>query len=121
MNVKTRMFQAARAWPVALLAAAVMITAPACATQAYGVRGSYVSADFERRAVDNGYREGFDEGRNDARKHRSFSPERHGAYRDAQRNSSGSWERDAYQRGFRHGFETGYRNGFERSARDGRR
>ena len=57
MNVKTRMFQTGRAWPVALLAAAVMIAAPACTTHAYAVRGSYVSADFERRAVDNGYRQ----------------------------------------------------------------
>ena len=121
MNVKTRMFRTARAWPVALLAAAVMIAAPACTTHAYAVRGSYVSTDFERRAVDNGYREGFDEGRNDARKHRSFSPERHGAYRDAQRNYGGGWERDAYQRGFRRGFEAGYRDGFERYARGDRR
>jgi hypothetical protein len=121
MNVKTRMFQTARAWPGALLAATVIIAAPACTTHAYAVRGSYVSADFERRAVDNGYREGFDEGRNDARKHRSFSPERHGAYRDAQRTYGGGWERDAYQRGFRRGFEAGYRDGFERYARGDRR
>ena len=46
MNVKTRMFQTGRAWPVALLAAAVMIAGPACTTHAYAVRGSYVSADF---------------------------------------------------------------------------
>jgi hypothetical protein len=120
MNMKTRMFHSARAWPLALLAAAA-VAAPACTTQAYTMRGSYVSADFERRAADNGYREGFDEGRNDARKHRSFSPERHGVYRDAPRNFSGGWERDAYQRGFRRGFEAGYRDGFERYARDDRR
>jgi hypothetical protein len=114
------MFQTGRAWPAALLAAAVMIAAPACTTQAYGVRGSYASADFERRAVDNGYRQGLDEGRDDARRHRSFSPERHGAYRDAERNYGGNWERDAYQRGFRRGFEAGYRDGFNRYARDDR-
>ena len=113
------MFQAGRAWPAALLAAAVMIAAPACTTQAYGVRGSYVSADFERRAVDNGYHQGFDEGVSDARHHRSFSLERHGAYRDA-RGNYGGWERDAYQRGFRRGFESGYRDGFDRYARDDR-
>jgi hypothetical protein len=115
MNVKTRV--TSRAWPAALLAAVVIIAAPACTTQAYTVRGSYASVDFERRAVDNGYRQGLDEGRNDARHHRSFSPERHGAYRDAQRNYSGNWERDAYQRGFRRGFEAGYREGFDRYAR----
>jgi hypothetical protein len=76
---------------------------------------------LQRRAVDNGYRQGLDEGRNDARHHRSFSPERHSAYRDAQRNYGGGWERDAYQRGFRRGFESGYRDGFDRYARDDRR
>jgi hypothetical protein len=52
-----RMFRHVRAWHAALLAAVVMVSAPACATQTYPVRGSYVSADFERRAVDNGYRQ----------------------------------------------------------------
>jgi hypothetical protein len=110
-------FKAGRIWPAVALASAVLISAPACATQAYGVRGSYVSADFERRAVDDGYRKGFDEGRDDARHHRSFSLDRHGAYRDSFRNYRGDWERDAYQRGFRRGFESGYRDGFDRDAR----
>lgn len=117
MNVTTRTFATTRAWSATLLAAAVIIASPACTTQAYGVRGSYVSADFERRAVDNGYRQGLDEGRNDARHHRSFSPERHDAYRDTRRNYNGNWEREAYQRGFRRGFEAGYREGFDRYAR----
>jgi hypothetical protein len=112
-----RMFRHVRACHAALLAAVVMISAPACATQAYSVRGSYASADFERRAVDNGYRQGFDEGRNDARHHRSFSPDRHGAYRDARRGYRGDWERQAYGRGFARGFEAGYRDGFDRNAR----
>lgn len=86
-------------------------SAPACATQVYGVHGSYANAGFERRAVDDGYRRGFDEGRGDARRHRSFSPGRHGAYRDARR-SGGDWERQAYSRGFTRGFEAGYRDGF---------
>ena len=112
-----RMFQQGRAWPAALLAAVVMISAPACATQSYAVRGSYASADFERRAVDNGYRQGFEEGRNDARHHRSFSLDRHDAYRDARRGYRGDWERQAYGRGFARGFESGYREGFDRNAR----
>jgi len=111
-----RMFNG-HAWPAALLAAGVLVAAPACTTQAYGVHGSYVSADFERRAVDDGYRKGLDEGRDDARHHRSFSPDRHGEYRDTFRNDRGNWERDAYQRGFRRGFESGYREGFDRYAR----
>jgi len=111
------MFRHVRAWQGALLAAVVMISAPACATQTYSDRGRYVSADFERRAVDNGYRQGFDEGRNDARRHRSFSPDRHGAYRDARQSYRGDWERQAYGRGFARGFEAGYRDGFDRNSR----
>ena len=110
-------FKAGRIWPAAALVSAVLISAPACATQAYAVRGSYVSADFERRAVDDGYRKGFDEGRDDARHHRSFSFERHGEYRDTFKNHRGDLERDAFQRGFRRGFESGYRDGFDRNAR----
>ena len=112
-----RIFPHARIWPAALLATVVIVSAPACASQAYSARGGYASADFERRAVDNGYRRGFDEGRNDARHHRSFSPDRHGAYRDARHDYRGDWERQAYGRGFARGFEAGYRDGFERNAR----
>jgi hypothetical protein len=96
-----------------------MISAPACTAQAYGSRGTYVSPDFERHAVDDGYRRGFDEGRDDARHHRSFSLERHGEYRDAARNYRGDSEHDIYKRGFRRGFESGYREGFDRVARGG--
>ena len=102
---------------MALLAAMVMLSTPACAAQAYSVRGSYASVDFERRAVDNGYRRGFDEGRSDARHHRSFSPGRHGVYRDARRGYRGDWERQAYGRGFSRGFEAGYRDGFSQYSR----
>ena len=114
-------FSTARASRAALLAAVVMISAPACAPHAYAVRGSYSNAGFDQRAADQGYRRGFDEGREDARHHRSYSPERHDAYRDAQRGHRGDWERDAYSRGFRSGFESGYRDGFDRYARDYRR
>ena len=115
-----RIFPHARIWPAALLATVVIVSAPACASQAYSARGGYASADFERRAVDNGYRQGFDEGRNDARHRRSFSPDRHGAYRDARHDYRGDWERQAYGRGFARGFEAGYRDGFERNARSWR-
>jgi hypothetical protein len=114
-------FSTGRASRAALLAAVVMTSAPACATQAYAVRGSYSNAGFDRGAADQGYRRGFDEGRDDARHHRSYAPERHGVYRDAQRGYRGDWERDADSRGFRSGFEAGYRDGFDRYARDYRR
>lgn len=107
-----------RVWPATILAAAVLTSTPACAAQAYPYRGQYVNPSFERHAVDEGYRRGFDDGRNDARKHRSFSPERHGEYRDAQRSYyRGNWERQAYGRSFARGYESGYREGFGRFAR----
>ena len=113
-------FQARRVFPAALLAAGLMVSAPACAAQAYAVRGPYV--DVERRAQDNGFREGFEQGRNDARRHRSFSLERHNEYRDAEHGYRRDGERDLYHRAFRRGFENGYRDAFDRFAReDGRR
>jgi len=112
-------FQASRIGQAALLAAAVMIAAPACAAQTYPYpyrdRGQSVNPSFERRVVDDGYRRGFEDGRNDARKHRSFAPDRHGEYRDAQRNVyRGDWNRQAYGRSFTRGYESGYREGFGR-------
>ena len=79
------MFKAYRYLPALLLVAGVAAAAPACAAQTYGygyprTNGGY-GRDIERRAYDNGYREGLEEGRNDARRNRNFSPERHGEYR----------------------------------------
>src|SRR5437667_3607838 len=87
------MFRAHRYLPALLLVAGVAAAAPACAAQTYGygypTRGGY-GRDIERRAYDNGYREGLEEGQNDARRNRSFSLERHGEFRDAD---------NGYQRG----------------------
>ena len=114
------MSRSLRALPAALLAAGLLVSAPACSVQTYAVRsGPYV--DIERRAHDNGYREGFEEGRSDARHHRSFSFERHGEYRDAERGYRRDYERGAYRHAFRRGFEAGYREGFDRFAREYRR
>ena len=113
------MFHARRVLPAALLAAGVVLSASACSAQTYAIRGSYV--DVERRAHDNGYRQGFDEGRNDARRNRSFSLDRHSEYRDADRGYRRDNERNSYSRAFRRGFESGYREGFDRFARENRR
>ena len=113
------MFHARRVLPAALLAAGVLLSSSACSAQTYSIRGSYV--DVERRAHDNGYRQGFDEGRNDARRNRSFSLERHSEYRDADWGYRRDNERNSYSRAFRRGFESGYREGFDRFARENRR
>ena len=80
------MSKTTRYFPVLLLTAGVALAAPACAAQIYtsAPRGVY-TRDLDRRAYDNGFREGQDEGRNDARRNRDFSLQRHDEYRDVQR------------------------------------
>ena len=97
------------------LAATLFIATPACAAQTYGYRGGY--QEVERGAYDNGYREGVEHGREDARKGRDFSYARHGDYRDADdgyRRAFG--DREFYRRIFRQGFQTGYTEAFNRVA-----
>jgi hypothetical protein len=111
-----------RIWSAALVVVAALAATPACAAQAYG-RSQYGYGygynGNDRRAADDGYRHGLDDGRSDARKNRSFSPERHGEYRDAQRDyNRGDWERQARGRSFARGYEAGYREGFNQFARN---
>ena len=112
------MSRARRVLPAALIAAGLLISAPACSADIYANRrGPYV--DIGRRAYDNGYREGLDEGRDDARHRRPFSLDRHGEYRSAERGyRRADGERDPYREGFRRGFETGYRDAFNQFTRD---
>jgi hypothetical protein len=115
--------------PALMLATGVAIAAPACA-QTYGYGGGYgrypdggYARQIERRAYDKGYREGLEEGRNDARRHRDFAPARHDEYRDADDGyHRGDGDREFYRRNYRRGFEVGYRESFDRFGRwDGRR
>jgi hypothetical protein len=108
-----------RYFPALLLAAGVALAAPACAAQIYGSSypGGY-ARDLERRAYDNGFREGLEEGRNDARRNRDFSPQRHDEYRDGDRGyRRGDGDREFYRRSYRQGFEAGYNQAFNRDAR----
>jgi len=109
-------------FPVLLLAAGVGIATQACAAQTYGYgypnRNGGYGRDIERRAYDNGYREGLQEGRNDAQHNRNFSPEKHSEFRDADNGyHRGDGDRDFYRRTYRQGFQTGYRESFDRIAR----
>jgi hypothetical protein len=115
------MSRMSRVLPAALVAGGLLISAPACSADIYASRrGPYV--DIGRRAYDNGYRQGVEEGRDDARHHRSFSLDRHGDYRSADRGyRRADGERDPYREGFRRGFTTGYRDAFGRYSRDDRR
>jgi hypothetical protein len=105
-----------------LLVAGVAMVAPACAAQTYGygypTRNGGYGRDIERHAYDNGYREGLEQGQNDARHNRNFSFERHGEFRDADNGyHRGDGDINFYRRSYRQGFETGYRESFDRFAR----
>jgi hypothetical protein len=63
---------------------------------------------------DNGFRDGYDKGREDARDNDSYDPVRHSSYRSADRGYNqryGSKEKykDIYREGFRAGYDDGYR------------
>jgi hypothetical protein len=95
----------------------IAVAAPACAAQTYAYRPDGVNREVQRRAYDNGYREGSDQGRKDARDRRDFSFERHGDYRDADdgyRRSDGN--KDSYRQFFREGFRAGYSQAFNQTA-----
>ena len=64
------------------------------------------------------YREGLEEGRNDARKGRNYAPSRHGEFRDADDGyNRRDGDREFYRRVYRRGFEVGYRESFDRNQR----
>jgi hypothetical protein len=111
-----------RYFPALLLVAGVWIATPACAAQTYGYRDRGYARELERRAYDNGFREGLQEGQNDARRGHDFSYERHNEFRDADQGfRRGDGDRDLYRRSYRQGFETGYGEAYKRFApNDGR-
>ena len=104
-----------------LLLAAAAVTTTACAETVYGSgypRGGVYGRDLDRRAYDNGFREGVEEGQNDARHNRGFSPQRHDEYRDADGGyHRRDGDREYYRRSYRQGFEAGYRESYSRNAR----
>ena len=118
------MFRAHRYFPALLLVAGVAVATPACAAQTYGygypTRGVY-GRDIERRAYDYGYREGLEQGNNDARRNRSFSPDSHSEFRNADDGySRNDGDRSFYRQNYRQGFQVGYRESYDRMARSER-
>jgi hypothetical protein len=115
---------ASRFLPALVLAAGVGLSTQACAAQTYGYgypggRNGGYGRELERRAYENGYREGVEEGQNDARRGRDFSYQRHDEYRDADagfRRSDGDINR--YRRSYRDGFQAGYGESYNRNARN---
>lgn len=74
-------------------------------------------AELRNRALSYGYREGYEEGREDRRNGEGYEFRDEGEYRDASagyRDQYGDF--GLYQRYFREGFERGYRDGYENRA-----
>jgi hypothetical protein len=96
----------------AVLAGAVAFAAPAC-TAAYSQRYPVSAPRISDRAFNQGYRDGLDAGRSDARHHRRFSPERAARFRSADHDYNRRYgSRDQYMRIYRDGFREGYERGF---------
>ena len=110
--------KAHRYLPALIFAAA--LASPAGAAQVYGYRAPDVryARVLERRAYDNGFREGIEEARNDIRHGRSFDFDRHSEYRHADDGfHRGEGDREFYRRSYRAGFQAGYSQTFNRDAR----
>jgi hypothetical protein len=92
----------------------------ACASQLYGQRGVY-RTNIDRRAYDNGYREGVHQGENDVRRGRNYSPNSHSEYRNADDGyRRGDGDREFYRSSYRQGFDAGYSESFNRYGANGR-
>jgi flagellar biosynthesis/type III secretory pathway protein FliH len=79
--------------------------------RAYGGYGAYTNI-----AVQNGVRDGYEKGVEDARKNRSFDPLRHAWYRSGDRHYEGRYgSREQYKDLYRDGFRDGYERGFRES------
>ena len=98
-----------------LLAAVVLATSTACATNSYGrYPGPGSRVGVSDRAYRFGYDAGFDKGREDIRRGRSFDLNRHGDYRNANRGYDGYGNRNQYRNAFRQAFAAGYEDGYGR-------
>src|SRR5437870_10010378 len=103
------MLRSLRLVPGALIVVVAGLGSSACASQLYGQRGVYQNNNIDRRAYDNGYREGVRQGENDVRRGRNYSPTSHGEYRNADDGyRRGDGDREFYRQSYRQGFDAGY-------------
>jgi hypothetical protein len=73
-------------------------------------RGVY---QYQRVAFDNGYKDGYDKGREDARDNDSYDPVRHSRYRSGDHGYDRRYgSKDDYKIVYRDGFEDGYNAGY---------
>jgi flagellar biosynthesis/type III secretory pathway protein FliH len=76
----------------------------------------YRNGGYYSPAFDNGARDGYEKGREDVRKQRSFDPLRHSWYRSGDRHYEDEYGprqqyKDTYRQGFQRGYERGFREG----------
>ena len=103
--------------PLMLLTFAVGIAAPACTGALFSAHID-LGRSPQQRAYDEGYRQGVEHGRDDARHRRSSAYDRDREYRNADRGyHREDGDRDTYREAFRQGFRTGYEEAFTQ-ARD---
>ena len=75
--------------------------------------GGYGSG-YYNLALDYGSRDGYEKGREDIRKNRSFDPLRHSWYRSGDRHYERQYgSRDEYKNIYRRGFQQGYERGYQ--------
>lgn len=106
------------------LALGVLISSAACAPGPYYGYGRPTGRvvdyrELDRRAYDNGFRDGARIGEVDARDRRDFRVDRDRVYRVAEDGfyHQGAYSREQYQRMFRQGYEAGYSQGYDRVGR----
>jgi hypothetical protein len=84
----------------------------------YGDRGYGYPQGRDQRyvsAFDNGRRDGFEKGQEDARDRDRYDPRRHKWYRNAERGYQSAYgSRDRYRDEYRRGFIAGYEQGYRR-------
>jgi len=73
-----------------------------------------LAQNYAEVARNTGYRDGAEKGRNDAAQGKSYNPERHDAWRDADHGYRGSFgNKEDYRRIYREAFVSGYREGYQ--------
>ena len=95
-----------------VLAASVLMSAPACASGALYPQRYPVGDRDDRAYYNRGFREGQDAGVDDARRGRSYDLRRHREFRDDRRGDD-----RGDLRAFRDGFAAGYEDGYRRLSR----
>jgi hypothetical protein len=119
--IKSRFFTAA-ALTVGVLASSACATGYAYGQGTYRDRGPYANRGYyreaERRAYDNGFRDGIRAGERDGRSNRRFEPSRHGDWRNANDGYRREYgDPNFYRRTYRSAFESGYSQAYRQNDR----